>query len=114
MLGLVSSTVFVSRVNTSSSGIAAATALAQQKLEQLRSMPLDAPGLGPGQYTDPAGAMKADGSTGGPFSRSWVVSASNTPRPGLKTVTVSVAWVDSRSHTTTLAAYVRCSTIPCS
>jgi Tfp pilus assembly protein PilV len=114
MLGLVGSTVFVSRVNTSSSGIAAATALAQQKLEQLRSMPLDAAGLGPGQYTDPAGAMKADGSAGGPFSRSWVVSAGNTPRPGLKTVTVSVAWVDSRSHTTTLAAYVRCSTIPCS
>ena len=114
MLGLVTSTVFLSRANKSSGSIAAATALAQQKLEQLRSMPLGAAGLGAGQYSDPAGAMNADGSPGGPFSRSWVVSAGNTPRAGLKTVTVSVAWRDSRSHTTALAAYVRCSTIPCS
>jgi hypothetical protein len=28
-------------------------------------------------------------------------------------VTVTVTWRDSRSHTTTLAAYIRCSTIPC-
>src|SRR2546427_574230 len=114
MLGLVTSTVFLSRANKSSGSVATATALAQQKLEQLRSMPLDAAGLASGQYTDPAGAMNADGSAGGPFSRSWVVSAGNTPRAGLKTVTVSVAWTDSRPHTTALAAYVRCSTIPCS
>ena len=114
ILGLVSSTVFLARVNKTSGGVAAATALAQQKLEQLRSMPLDAAALAPGQYADPAGAMNADGSAGGPFNRSWVVSARNTPRAGLKTVTVSVAWTDSRPHTTALAAYVRCSTIPCS
>src|SRR5215468_10435580 len=75
MLGLVTSTVFVSRANKSSGSVAAATTLAQQKLEQLRSMPLDAAGLAPGQYSDPAGAMTADGSANGPFSRSWVVSA---------------------------------------
>ena len=114
VLGLVTSTVFLTRANKCSSSVAAATALAQQKLEQLRSMPLDAASLAPGQYTDPAGAMKANGSSGGSFSRSWTVSAGNTPRAGLKTVTVSVAWRDSRPHTTALAAYVRCSTIPCS
>ena len=113
-LGLVASTVFVSRANKSSGSVAAATALAQQKLEQLRSLPFGAADLAPGAYTDPAGAMSADGSVSGPYSRSWVISAINTPRAGLKTVTVAVAWTDSRPHTTALAAYVRCSNVPCS
>ena len=114
VLGLVTSTVFLARANTSSGRVASATALAQQKLEQLRSLPFDAAALASGQYADPTGAMNADGSAGGPFTRSWVVSAGNTPRAGLKTVTVTVAWTNPRPQTTTLAAYVRCSTIPCS
>ena len=113
VLGLVTSSVSLTRANKTSDAVAAATALAQQKLEQLRSMPLGAAGLTSGQYNDPAGAMAADGSPGGLFSLSWVVSAAHTPRAGLKTVTVTVAWTDSRPHTTALAAYVRCSTIPC-
>jgi len=28
-------------------------------------------------------------------------------------VTVTVSWTDSQFHKTTLAAYIRCSTIPC-
>jgi len=114
MIGLVTGTVSTTRANKASDCIAAATALAQQQLENLRSMPLGAAGLAAGAYGDPANPMKADGSAGGRFSRSWVVSAGNTPRAGLKTVTVSVSWTDSRPHTTRLAAYVRCSTIPCS
>src|SRR2546425_12857199 len=95
VLGLVTSTVFLTRANRSSGSVAAATALAQQKLEQLRSMPLDPAALGSGQYTDPLGAMNADGTAGGLFNRSWVVSAGNTPRAGLKIVTVTLALAGS-------------------
>jgi hypothetical protein len=41
------------------------------------------------------------------------VSAKDTPVFGVKTVTVTVAWRDSNDHETSVAAYVRCSTVPC-
>ena len=98
----------------SADSTAAATALALQKLEQLRSMPLGAAGLAtPGLFYDISNPLKADGTTGGIFSRSWQVSQKDTPRFGLKTVTATVSWTDSKSHSTRVAAYVRCSTIPC-
>ena len=93
---------------------AAAHALATQKLEQLRSMPLGSSQLLAGQYYDPANNLQADGTSGGKFNRSWQVSIKDTPRFGLRTVTVTVAWTDnSVSHSTKMAAYVRCQTIPC-
>ena len=113
VLGLVTSTVFLTRANRSSGSVAAATALAQQKLEQLRSMPLNATQLDPGIYYDAGNKLKADGTSGGTFDRSWLVSVKDTPRPGLKTVTVTVAWTDSRSHSTQVASYVRCNAVPC-
>ena len=93
---------------------AAAHALAQQKLEQLRSLPLGDSQVNPGQYYDAANNMKADGTGSGTYNRSWQVSLKDTPRFGLKTVTVTVAWNDGKDHSTKLAAYVRCPTIPCS
>jgi len=90
-----------------------ATALAQQQLELLRSMPLGAAQLAPGDYTDAANPLRADGTTGGVFTRTWTVSPKDTPSFGVKTVTVRVSWTDHRPHTTTVAGYVRCSTVPC-
>jgi Tfp pilus assembly protein PilV len=114
VLGFASQTISLTRAMKSADSTSAATALAEQQLEQLRSMPLGAPQLASGSYTDPANPLKANGTTGGPFMRTWVVSPKDTPAYGLKTVTVTVAWTDSRAHTVTLAAYVRCSTVPCS
>src|SRR5207237_8665377 len=91
----------------------ASTVHAQQTLEQLRRMPLLATELNPGIYDDPGNRLKADGTTGGTFDRSWTVSQKDIPRPGLKTVTVTVAWTDSRSHQTQVASYVRCNAVPC-
>jgi Tfp pilus assembly protein PilV len=105
--------VSLTRGLKSADSTAAGTALALQKLEQLRSMPLGAAELATGLYYDPSNPLSADGTPGGPFDRYWVVSAKDTPRFGLKTVTVTVAWHDSSPHETRVAAYVRCSTIPC-
>jgi len=103
----------VSQNSKSADATAAATSLATEKLEQLRSMPLDAAAFVPGIYYDGANPMNADGTSGGIYRRRWNVSLKDTPRFGLKTVTVTVSWKDSRSHDTAVAAYVRCSTIPC-
>ena len=109
-----SNSVSLTRNAKNADSVGAATALAQQKLEQLRSMPLGAAQLASGQYYDASNPLKADGTGGGVYSRSWTVSSNDTPSLGLKTVTVTIAWTDSRPRTTRVAAYVRCSTIPCS
>ena len=105
--------ISVSRSAKTADSTAAATALATEKLEQLRSMPLDAAAFAPGIYYDPANPLTADGVMGGIYRRRWNVSAKDTPHFGVKTVTVTVAWRDSNDHQTSVAAYVRCSTIPC-
>ena len=113
LLGLSAASISLTRNSKGADSTSAATALAQQKLEQLRSMPLLATELNPGIYYDPANKLKADGPTGGIYDRSWTVSLKDIPRPGLKTVTVTVAWTDSRSHSTQVASYVRCNAVPC-
>ena len=113
LLGLAMGAINVSQNSKSADATAAATALATERLEQLRSMPLDAAAFVPGIYYDSANPLNADGTSGGIYRRRWNVSLKDTPRFGLKTVTVTVAWRDSRQHETSVAAYVRCSTIPC-
>ena len=113
LLGLSAASISLTRNSKGADSTSAATALAQQKLEQLRSMPLLATELNPGIYYDSGNKLKADGTTGGTFDRSWTVSEKDIPRPGLKTVIVTVAWTDSRSHQTRVASYVRCNAVPC-
>ena len=93
--------------------LSAATALAQVQLEEVRAQPLGSPDHTPGSYADTNNPMNADGSPGGKYSRTWVVSGRDVPVPGLKTVVVSVAWNDPLPHTTRLSAYVRCDEVPC-
>jgi Tfp pilus assembly protein PilV len=113
LMGFAANTISLTRSEKSADSTSAAHALAQQKLEQLRSTPLGAVQVNPGNSVDAANPMKADGTVGGGFTRTWTVSGNDTPAWGLRTVTVTVAWTDSRAHFTKLAAYVRCSKIPC-
>lgn len=113
LLGLGMGAINVSQNSKTADATAAATSLAMEKLEQLRSMPLDASAFAPGIYYDDGNPMYADGTSGGIYRRRWNVSSKDTPRFGLKTVTVTVSWRDARQHETSVAAYVRCSTIPC-
>jgi hypothetical protein len=113
LLGLAMGAINVSRTAKTADSTAAATALATEKLEQLRSMPLDAAAFVPGIYYDPANPLTATGVMGGIYRRRWQVSPKDTPSFGVKTVTVTVSWRDSNDHATSVAAYVRCSTVPC-
>ena len=114
LMAFAANTISLTHNEKSADSTSAAHALAQQKLEQLRSLELDAPQLAPNtSYVDPANPLQADGTAGGTFTRRWVVSANDSPAPGLRTVSVTVTWRDTRLHTTTLASYVRCSAIPC-
>ena len=114
LMAFAANTIWLTRDEKSADSTSAAHALAQQKLEQLRSTPLGAAAVAPNPlYIDPMNPLRADGTTGGTFTRKWTVSNNDQPTFGLRTVTVTVSWTDSRFHKTTLAAYIRCSTIPC-
>jgi Tfp pilus assembly protein PilV len=113
LLALAGSSITLTRAEKSADSTSSATALALQTLEHLRSMPLGAVQLTPGLYFDVSNPLRADGTTGGIYTRSWTVSPNDTPRLGLRLVTVTVEWTDSQPRATRLAAYVRCSKIPC-
>src|SRR5262245_28999226 len=90
LLGLQARTILMTRLAKQADSTSAATGLGSKQLEILRSMPLDPPGHIPGSYD--GGYYYPNGSTGGPINVSWTVSANDTPRAGLKTVTVTSAW----------------------
>jgi Tfp pilus assembly protein PilV len=112
LLGLSASSVLVTRASKSADSTGAATSLATKRLELLRSMPLDAPGHIPGNYS--GGAFYPNGNPGGVINVNWVVSARDVPTWGLKTITVTATWTDpSGTHAAPVAGIVRCSTVPC-
>jgi len=116
LLGLTSTSISLTRNEKTADSTGAAAALAQEKLEQLRSLPLgNAQTNTPGTVNDANNPLRADGTpgAGGRYNRSWTVSAANTPSNGVRTVSVNVAWNDAQPHTTRIAAYVRCANIPC-
>src|SRR5262245_42461328 len=86
VMGFSMNSVSLTRANRASGALISATALAQQKIEELRNLPLGAAQLNSGTYTDAANPMTADGRPNGTFSRSWIVSARDQPRAGLKTL----------------------------
>src|SRR5437667_7983213 len=112
LMAFAANTISLTHNEKSADSTSAAHALAQQKLEQLRSLELDAPQLAAGIYIDPANPLQADGTAGGTFTRRWVVLV-DSPAPGLRTVTVTVSWRDTRLHTTTPASYLRRRPLPC-
>jgi Tfp pilus assembly protein PilV len=111
LMAFAANTITLTHNEKSADSTSAAHALAQQKLEQLRSLALGA--VATGNFTDPSNPMKADGTASGTFNRTWTVSGDDVPTLGLRTVTVSVSWTDTRAHTTSLSAYIRCSRNPC-
>src|SRR5207253_9698168 len=106
LMAFAANTIWLTRDEKSADSTSAAHALAQQKLEQLRSTPLGAAAVAPGPYVDPTNPLQADGTAGGTFTRTWNVSPNDHPTFGLRTVTVTVSWRDTKFHLTTLAAYI--------
>lgn len=113
VLALSASAVSITRANAVGANVAAATALAQAKLEELRSLPLGSPQLSPGTYAAADNPLAADGRSPGPYTLTWSVSDGDEPQIGLRTVTVEVAWHDYQDRRVLLAAYVRCPALPC-
>ncbi len=111
--GLAANTLAVVRSNRISSARSAATALAQDQIEQLRALDPSAapPQLVAGTHSDDKNPLTALGASGGTFTRQWTVTR-DSPAPGLSTVVVSVSWADGATRSVRLSAYV-CQTVTC-
>ncbi|MBI3785533.1 MAG: type II secretion system protein [Deltaproteobacteria bacterium] len=98
LFGIVAAAVTASSVNSAyrngqSKVFTAASALVQEKIEQLRALdatknPAD---LTAGTHTDAKNPLDATGETGGNFTRTWTVTL-NTPASGLEEIVVLVTW----------------------
>ena len=112
--GLTVTTVSTTHSNTVSKTTAAASALVNDEIEQLRALdPATNPAaLTAGTHSDPSNPLTGSGAANGSFTRTWTVTA-NTPGHGLSEVAVSVSWNGPTPGTITGVTYV-CSTATCS
>ena len=113
MMALNMTSISLMRGTKTADSYSAATALATEELEIVRAMPVGSAGHAPGNYASADNPLTADGLAGGRYTRTWTISANNTPANGLRTVTVRVAWTDSEPHALQLVGYVRCQNLPC-
>lgn len=106
--------IALARGTKTADSLSAATALAQETIEQVRSQPLGTVSQNTaGTLNDASNPIRADGTAGGIFTRSWTISNRDIPTFGLRTLTVTVSWNDPLPHSMQLASYLRCSTVPC-
>jgi hypothetical protein len=113
MMALNMTSISLARGTKTADSYSAATALATEELEIIRAMPVGSAGHAPGNYSSANNPLTADGLAGGRYTRTWTVSANNSPSAGLRTVTVNVAWTDGQPHSLQLVGYIRCQNLPC-
>jgi Tfp pilus assembly protein PilV len=85
VIGLSPTLLSTRKVADLSKNQSVATTLAEDKIEQIRTLSTVASGSD--------GPLNADGTSGGIFNRSWTVTA-NTPTIGVSRVEVVVSWRD--------------------
>jgi len=103
ILGFSLNTMSVIRGNYVSKNVTTATFLAQDKIEQLKSL---VPLTDVGNCADPPEKdITATGSAGGIYGRCWTIKASPLGA-GLREITVTVHWTDNLGHKVTLSTLV--------
>jgi Tfp pilus assembly protein PilV len=79
------------RFNVYSRSLTTANTLAQAKVEELAGKVSTDAQLTVGNHTDASNPLKADGTSGGIYTRTWVVT-NDVPTTGIRTVTITVNW----------------------
>ena len=93
LMGLAALSTTVTRANVQSSGLTAASALAQERIESFQTQPY-------GSIASGSDTRLLDGVA---FTRSWTVTPDD-PAPGLKTIAVTVSWATrGTTHSTRLS-----------
>ena len=103
LLGFTSVGVNTIRNDSYSRKSNVANALAQAKLEQLRSLSYSDTQWTSGSHTE-SGLTEAGG-TGGEFTRTWVVTIDYSGHSGLRCVAVTVSWPGTGDSETLASLY---------
>ncbi len=93
VLGLMNSFLNTRKATFLTENTSAAVTLAQDKLEQIRTLAASSTDLTAGVHSDSLNPLSSDGTTGGIFTRRWTVT-DNTPTTGMKRVEMQVSWSD--------------------
>jgi hypothetical protein len=105
VVGLATSIVNARKTGDSSRHLSEATTLALDKLEHLRTLLPASSEMSLGSHTDSGNPMGPDGTAGGIFRRSWVVTG-DIPIIGMKRIEMRVRFTDTRgTSTVTLVSY---------
>lgn len=110
--GLTSATVGTIKSNSTSRQAAAATALVQDKVEQLRAPTVLVADLTAGIHADARNPISPLGHGGGAFTRTWAVTR-NSPKTGIAQVVVTVGWNGPEPLSVNGVSYV-CQSATCS
>jgi len=112
--GLAGTTMATIKTNSVSRSTTAASALVQDKVEELRSMdPLsNPPDFAAGYHSDSLNPMSATGEAQGGYTRTWKVSR-DTPAIGLAEVVITVGWTGADGDNAISAATFVCLTDLC-
>ena len=95
------------RGNRLANELTQATALAQDRIEELKSKDISSADLAPGNYDDPGNPIAETTSGAGLFNRSWVITGLPTTPPS-RSVTVTVAWtLGGNTHNVVLTTITR-------
>jgi len=94
--GLLTMNIGSMKADTQASHASAATLLAQTKLEQMRILPRTDYSWGAGKHTEQS--LKADGSSGGTYTRESTVQLNYNNLSKLSRVTVTVSWYESNNQ----------------
>ena len=103
LLGFASVGVNAIRDDSFSRKTNVALALAQAKLEQLRSLPYSNSQWTSGSHTE--SDLDEDGNADGEYTRSWVVTLDYNGHSGLRRVSVTVSWPGTGDSETLASLY---------
>jgi len=93
LLALCTMVYSVMRATTQSKGMATATTLVQDKMEEFKNLSYTSSALAPGTYSNSTSLGNIT------YNRQWTVSTSGN----IKTITVTVSWTDQGSHSISLS-----------
>lgn len=102
--GVAVSGIVAVRADTKSHLESAATALAQARLDQLRTLPHDHSAWTAGDHTEEQLAENGTSQTGGLFTRRWAVELDYNGHDALSRVTVTVAWNEGQERSVTVSS----------
>jgi prepilin-type N-terminal cleavage/methylation domain-containing protein len=102
--GITMAGIMSVRADTKSHKQSVATALAQAKLDQMRTLPHDNTGWSSGAHSEAHLGESGASESNGAYTRQWTVELNYNNLGGLSRITASVSWNEGQERSVTLSS----------